>query len=190
MNGNNKCRSVNFFTFTGSELLILYLIFSILTGMALSKLDSPFIGIADFTDSILTGIPLQTIFLKENSREMEVIDGVQRIKTILGFLNDEFPVLSENEKWNGCTYSQLKSIDQRKIEDFQVPAYILHDDESGEMAIRIFQNLNIRMTAFTSQEIRNYLYADQGMPYVEKLSKNNYFQKTIQNKEIDFATHQ
>lgn len=33
-----------------------YLIFSILTGMALSKLDSPFIGIADFTDSILTGI--------------------------------------------------------------------------------------------------------------------------------------
>lgn len=141
-------------------------------------------------DSILTGIPLQTIFLKENSREMEVIDGVQRIKTILGFLNDEFPVLSENEKWNGCTYSQLKSIDQRKIEDFQVPAYILHDDESGEMAIRIFQNLNIRRTAFTSQEIRNYLYADQGMPYVEKLSKNNYFQKTIQNKEIDFATHQ
>ena len=92
-------------------------------------------------DSILTGIPLQTIFLKENGREMEVIDGVQRIKTILGFLNDEFPVLSENEKWNGCTYSQLKSIDQRKIEDFQVPAYILHDDESGEMAIRIFQNL-------------------------------------------------
>jgi len=45
MNGNNKCRSANFFTFTGSELLILYLIFSILTGMALSKLDSPFIGI-------------------------------------------------------------------------------------------------------------------------------------------------
>lgn len=45
-----------FFTFTGSELLILYLIFSILTGIALSKLDSPFVGIADFTDSIFTGI--------------------------------------------------------------------------------------------------------------------------------------
>ena len=56
MNGNNKCRSANFITFTGSELLILYLIFSILSGMALSKLDSPFIGIADFTDSIFTGI--------------------------------------------------------------------------------------------------------------------------------------
>lgn len=141
-------------------------------------------------ESILMGIPIQTLFLKEQDGEIEVIDGVQRIKTILSFLNDEFPVLSENKEWNGLKYSGLSNLDQRRIEDFQLSAYVLHNDESGEIQNRIFRNLNLSREEFTSQEKRNYFYAEKGMPYIKELSKNNYYLNTIQNKDIDFAAYQ
>ena len=119
-------------------------------------------------ESILMGIPIQTLFLKEQDGEIEVIDGVQRIKTILSFLNDEFPVLSENKEWTGLKYSGLSNLDQRRIEDFQLSAYVLHNDESGEIQNRIFRNLNLSREEFTSQEKRNYFYAEKGMPYIKE----------------------
>jgi hypothetical protein len=118
-------------------------------------------------DTIMNNFPLPPIYLRdfvndEGKRRKEIIDGQQRISTIVEFYNNEFN-LSKNifdENFVGLTYSQLPISEQRMIEDFEV-SFISVRGASESDIISIFSRLNSFSLPLNTQEKRNSLYAGE-----------------------------
>ncbi|WHQ37486.1 DUF262 domain-containing protein [Spiroplasma sp. SV19] len=65
-----------------------------------------------FIESLLMGVPIPTIFISENrDNKWEVIDGQQRLTTIMKFFNDDFLLkkLSVLEEFKNKKFSLLNS---------------------------------------------------------------------------------
>ncbi len=71
-----------------------------------------------FVESILLGIPVPSIFMAEDSNgKWEVVDGLQRISTILSFFGK---LTGDNEKENGwvmCQGDLINSLEGKSIDD-------------------------------------------------------------------------
>lgn len=118
-------------------------------------------------DTIMNNFPLPPIYLRDfvndiGKRRKEIIDGQQRISTIIEFYNNEF-VFSKNifdEDFAGLTYNQLPSIEQQMIEDFEVSFISIRGASEGDV-ISIFSRLNSYSLPLNTQEKRNSLYAGE-----------------------------
>ncbi|MBU3927834.1 MAG: DUF262 domain-containing protein [Bacteroidetes bacterium] len=118
-------------------------------------------------DTIMNNFPLPPIYLRDyidenNKRRKEIIDGQQRISTIVEFYNDSF-ALSKNifdEAFVGLTYNHLPEIEQQMIEDFEV-SFISVKGASESDIISIFSRLNSFSLPLNTQEKRNSLYAGE-----------------------------
>ncbi len=126
-----------------------------------------------FIDSLVKQLPIPSmcISLDYKTQERLVIDGLQRISSIIHFL-------SEKEEWK---LSKLKDIDQKisgktnlfirnkystiidKVENTTIPITVLRCDYSkkSHMAylFTIFHRLNTGGNKLTNQEIRNCIYS-------------------------------
>ena len=121
-------------------------------------------------ESILLGIPLPPIFVSVRNGKWEVIDGVQRISSILWFygkLPDEKhkkPLTLSNleilKELNGKTYNQLKkeySNSLFKFFDIKRIDINLLVSENVESEYTLFNRLNTGGISLSAQEIRNFL---------------------------------
>ncbi len=148
-------------------------------------------GKSRLIEAALRGIPVQAVFLEAaKDGSMKIIDGAQRIKTFVSFFKDGFELINENPVWNGRRFSGLSPIEQRKIEDFQLVAYVIQNDSEGEFRRQLFESMNLNRRSFSSQEIRNYRYGTVGIPFIRKLAEYDAFRQTISEKEVDFSALQ
>ena len=70
-------------------------------------------------DTIIRGKPIPKLFIRqtlnvENRQSIrEVVDGQQRLRAILSYINDGFVINKKhNEKFGGYFFSQLSNVDQ------------------------------------------------------------------------------
>ena len=118
-------------------------------------------------DTILNNFPLPPIYLRDyvddsGKRRKEIIDGQQRISTIVEFYDNDFS-LSKNifdENFYGCQFSDLPYEEQQMIEDFEV-SFISIRGASDSDIISIFSRLNSFSLPLNSQEKLNSLYAGE-----------------------------
>ena len=72
-----------------------------------------------FIESILLGVPIQPLFaaILDEDGTLELIDGVQRLRTIEAFTNDEFRLsgLEKLTSLNGLSYSDFSPARKRKF---------------------------------------------------------------------------
>lgn len=118
-------------------------------------------------DTIMNNFPLPPIYLRDfindaGKRRKEVIDGQQRISTIVEFYNNKF-AFSKNiydDNYVGLTYSQLPADEKQMIEDFEV-SFISIKGASESDIISIFSRLNSFSLPLNTQEKRNSVYAGE-----------------------------
>jgi hypothetical protein len=122
-------------------------------------------------DSLIKQLPIPSmcISLDFNTNERLVIDGLQRISTIISFLtNDEYQ-LSElddiDPKISGKTVAQIKSKNKAlydRVENLTIPITVLRCDYEKkthmDYLFTIFHRLNSGGTKLNNQEIRNCIY--------------------------------
>jgi hypothetical protein len=112
-------------------------------------------------ESLLLNVPIPVCYFAENADgSLEVIDGVQRINTIVRFLRGEFtlrglPVLSELE---GLTYEQLAQRDQRRIEHRTIRCIVITEESHPDIKFDVFERLNTGAVKLSAQELRNAIY--------------------------------
>lgn len=148
-------------------------------------------GKSQLIESVLEGIPVQAVFLGETEDgKFKIIDGTQRIKTILEYMQNGFHLLSDKNCWNRRRFIELNVVEQRRVEDFQLVVYIIRNDNEADIQELVFDRLNLYQQKFLSQEIRNYKYRNQGIPFIRTIADSIYFQKTLQEKEINFNSLQ
>jgi hypothetical protein len=137
-----------------------------------------------FIESLLMNIPVPPVFLYESDlNEYEVMDGQQRLNTIVEFYENRFK-LSGLEIWsalNGLTYAQcpprIKSgLDRRRIS----ATVLLAESASSTTEVNfvrrtVFERLNTGGLGLTAQELRNSLYSGSFNDLLIKLAGNPLF---------------
>jgi hypothetical protein len=124
-----------------------------------------------FIDSLIKQLPIPSMCISFdfNTNERLVIDGLQRIWTIISFLtNDEFQLSELDDvepKISGKTVSVIKSKNKtlyERVENLSIPVTVLRCDYSKQphmdYLFTIFHRLNSGGTKLNNQEIRNCIY--------------------------------
>jgi hypothetical protein len=144
-------------------------------------------------DSIYRGFPIPIILLRQVQdlntlkNRMEVVDGQQRLRTLISFLDssaikdfdpakDEVVVSrSHNKEIAGKGFNKLAAEDKRAILDYEFSTHVLPASTGDELVFRIFARLNSTGLSLNEQEIRNAewhgafksLVYDLGLQYLD-----------------------
>ena len=142
-----------------------------------------------FIESLLLGIPIPPIFVAEDkSGRWELVDGLQRVSTILSFFG-ELTELPEKNNWkliegnlirnfDNMNFLELPSLFQRNLRRTYCRVEILKWDSQYDMRYELFNRLNTGGSSLTEQEIRNCIfrgYSSEFNEFLERISNNNKF---------------
>ena len=113
-----------------------------------------------FIESCLLRIPLPACYFAEDENKHHmVIDGVQRITTIVRFCNNEFCLegLTQLRDLNGLYYRDLGDLKQ-DFDTYTIRCIILRKDNDKNLIKDIFSRLNQGAVELTPQEVRHAIY--------------------------------
>jgi uncharacterized protein with ParB-like and HNH nuclease domain len=125
-----------------------------------------------FIESCLMRIPLPSCYFAEDKEGRHiVIDGVQRLTTIVKFLNDEFKLegLSTFKELEGKKFSQLGDY-KSELEATTIRCIILRKENPQSLIREIFSRLNQGAVSLSDQEIRHALYPGKFDDLLKKLA--------------------
>ena len=128
-------------------------------------------------DSIVRGLPIPIIFLRDQKTDLEslepkreVVDGQQRIRTLLAFIvpavlkdfvsnRDDFTITSaHNKSLAGHPFKTLPVAVREKILDYQFSVHVLPSSVDDREVLQIFARMNATGLKLNSQELRNAAY--------------------------------
>jgi uncharacterized protein with ParB-like and HNH nuclease domain len=159
-------------------------------------------------ESILIGLPLPSFFVaQDEDGKWEVVDGMQRLSTILDFMNS-----LKNEYISNPNYKRFSELDgelfylpsyaQKKWEDFppriqldfkrtKIQLVVLLRETNPDAKFELFQRLNSGGSEISGQELRNAILASDNpemLEWLERLSRDENFKKTTSLAERDINT--
>jgi len=126
-------------------------------------------------DSILNELPLPKIFIrtkidaKRQKAIKEIVDGQQRIRSIVEFANDEFALNSKSERFNGTKYSELSEDAQEAFLGYTITAEQLLNATDDDV-IDIFARLNSYTVALNAAEKRHAEFQTELKFFVRRMS--------------------
>src|SRR5688572_3286874 len=112
-------------------------------------------------ESILLEIPIPPLyFVRLNTGKIEVVDGQQRLTTLIRFVTNKFRLqkLQKLSSLNGKLYKELSEQEQEKISDATIRSIVINAGKNLELRYEIFERLNRGAMALNEQEIRNCAY--------------------------------
>lgn len=147
-------------------------------------------------ESFIINIPIPPVFIFEKDFDSyEVMDGLQRISSIIIFYNDGFELqgLEEWSELNGLKYSELPKKIREGIDRRQLSTITLLKESSQtpikaeKMKKMVFERLNTGGVKLEPQEIRNALYDGEFNKLCIRLSRNEDFRRlwNIKPSQID-----
>ncbi|HGO5852660.1 TPA: DUF262 domain-containing protein [Mannheimia haemolytica] len=148
-------------------------------------------------ESFMMNIPIPPVFLYEvKYAQYEVVDGRQRISTLLSFYKDGFALSGMEifEELNNLRYSELPSEFKNRLDRRFLSAIILLKESTStptrelELKQFIFERLNTGGEKLEAQEIRSALYSETPFNHLLKeLSKDPIFTELypLSEKEKD-----
>ncbi len=140
-----------------------------------------------FVESLLLGLPVPGIFLskKEETQNLLVIDGHQRLRTLQYFYDGifrqgpskdkAFTLKNVQPQYEGQSYKELLKEDKLRLDDSIIHATIVKQDnpEGDESSIyHIFERLNTGGRQLYPQEIRNCIYFGEFNELLQELNND------------------
>ena len=133
-----------------------------------------------FVESVLLGLPTPFKFFAEcKDGNLEIIDGAQRIQTIVEFIQGKLKLskLSKLTKLEGFTFLDLPKSRQKKILNRTLRVVVL--DVKTSLGIRqdLFKRINTSGKKATDSEIRRGSYPGKLTTFIEECCNNKLFIK-------------
>lgn len=148
---------------------------------------------SSFIESIFLGIPIPSLFMATNrDGSWELIDGVQRLSSLIHFCSDkelclkiglkDTLILTELSKLT--TFSGNKFIDLPKsvqLDFLLKPLKVITLTDKSDLQVRfdLFERLNTGGVKLTPQEIRSCIYRGQFNDFIKELANNSDFNKVV-----------
>jgi hypothetical protein len=142
-------------------------------------------------ESILMGLPVPEIYIQqtttpEGSSTYAIVDGQQRIRTVLQFVGAEMDKeeqeynkfsldkLDAISQWKDLTFAELENDQKKKFFGYKFAVRYLNTESDDEVR-DMFKRLNKYLTPLKAQELRNAIYTGPFIRIAEKLADNEYW---------------
>jgi hypothetical protein len=142
-----------------------------------------------FIESLLLGLPVPGVFLAKDpeTAEMLVIDGQQRLKSLLFFYDGYFNPRVESpsrrvfrlkgvqRRFEGLTYEQLDERDRRELDDAVLHATVVKQESppgDDTSIYHVYERLNSGGRKLQPQEIRSAIYHGSFIDLLKALNDN------------------
>jgi Protein of unknown function DUF262 len=131
-------------------------------------------------DTILRGLPVPELYMQdvvdEHGKEKYiVVDGQQRIRSCLEFIDGEYTLNSDDSpEWGAATFDELSREDKQKFFAYKFVVRTLPEMPEEELR-GIFTRLNKNVVALNAQELRHATYWGPFIKYVEAEAEKNPF---------------
>ncbi len=151
-------------------------------------------------ESILMGLPVPEIYIQqmvpvEGRTKYAVVDGQQRVRTVLQFIGSEIDPeqqdynkfildkLDVSSEWSNVSFEELIIAKKREFLEYSFSTRFLNTDSDEEVR-DMFTRLNKYLTPLNAQELRNAMYSGPFVTQVERLADDEYW---VENKIISAA---
>ena len=131
-----------------------------------------------FIESVLLGLPIPFMFFAGcDDGRLEIVDGAQRVQTIVSFVKDEFKLakLEKLTMLNGFKFSDLSEAQRRKFENRTFRIVVLDEKTSDEIRQDLFNRINTTGLKASDSEVRRGSYPGPFTDFIEDCSKNEQF---------------
>jgi hypothetical protein len=148
---------------------------------------------SQFIESLMLGIPIPSLFMATNAdNTWEVVDGVQRLSTIIKFAGDAD--LRKEHDLNGSLIlvglKKLEAFNGLRLEQFPTsvqqhwwtrPTKVITLNDKSDLVVRydLFERLNTGGVALSPQEIRDCVFRGTFADKLEKWSKELDFKRVV-----------
>ncbi|OMI88191.1 hypothetical protein BSZ07_19450 [Streptomyces sp. M1013] len=158
-------------------------------------------------ESILLGLPVPSLFFATNDDgSWEVVDGLQRISTLIHFASDseaqlaeikkDSPLvlrdLKELDKFNGLTYEDLPPAMKFTFTKRGLGVTALSDKSDPQIRFDTFERLNRGSVELSKQEVRACIYEGKFNKLIRELAETTDFKNLVklQKKNEENATRE
>ena len=132
-------------------------------------------------DSILNDLPIPEIFLRTSTSatgetQVEVVDGQQRLRSIIRFFSNDLELEGSDvtDKWQGYNWEKLTPVEQESFWSFKIVVREL--EKASDSDVRdMFRRLNANQSSLNDQELRHSQYSGQFTGLVEGLADDSWW---------------
>jgi hypothetical protein len=147
---------------------------------------------SQFIESLMLGIPIPSLFMATNTDSTwEVVDGVQRLSTIIKFAGDD--ILRKRHKLDALVLSHLGKLTDfvgLKLDELPpklqlhfatrpIKVITLNDKSDAVVRYDLFERLNTGGVALSPQEIRDCIFRGTFADKLESWVQNKYFRRAV-----------
>ena len=131
-----------------------------------------------FIESVMLGLPIPFIFIAEMlDGRFEIVDGSQRIRTLVGFLNNQLELkkLDMLTDLNGFHFEDLSIPRQRKFKNTVIRMIVLSDKATEEIRTEMFKRINKGSDIVNNMEGRKGILKGSFSTFIQEMAKNDLF---------------
>ena len=131
-------------------------------------------------ESLLLRIPIPVFYVAADlDDQWEVVDGVQRLSTIHGYIEGEFSLerLEYRREFEGKRYDELPRSMRRRISETPLVVNVIEPGTPPEVMFNIFRRINTGGMTLNGQEIRHALNPGPVREYLKALANSDEFQE-------------
>lgn len=136
-------------------------------------------------ESLILNIPIPVLYFAETlEAKYEIIDGHQRVRSIVRYLKNEFALsgLAVLREYKGSRFHKLPEREQRFLKMRTLRAVIISVDSHPNMKFEIFERLNTGAISLNAQELRNSIYRGPFNAMLHDLAKGDVFRSLVGTK--------
>jgi hypothetical protein len=148
---------------------------------------------SQFIESLLLGIPIPSIFMATNGdNSWEVVDGVQRLSTIIKFSGSEelrlrhgvgsaleLTDLEKLDQYNGLSFEDFPEALKLHFGTRPMKVITLNDKSDAIVRYDLFERLNTGGVLLSPQEIRDCVFQGPFADKLEEWSKEGSFKQVV-----------
>jgi 5-methylcytosine-specific restriction endonuclease McrA len=131
-------------------------------------------------ESALLEIPIPPIYFGRVAEgRLEIIDGQQRLTTLVNFVTNKFPLrrLHSMPSLNHKFFKELSEQQQEKILDTPIRSIVIDAGRNTELRYEVFERLNRGSMQLNEQELRNCVYRGPFNDLLAELEHDSYWRK-------------
>lgn len=146
-----------------------------------------------FLDTVVNNFPCPPIFIHKDIdnkglSKYRVIDGKQRLETIITYSKDEY-VVGANDDANplaGKKFSEISGDLKKAFWNYTFPVEMINEDKS-EILKGIFDRLNRNNKALNPQELRKARFEGELQKFIEQESDDKYWNELVRFTRKDIS---
>lgn len=113
-----------------------------------------------FIESILLRVPVPPVFFYEVGGRLEIVDGSQRIRTLIDFVAGKFRLsdLETLDTLNGLRYGDLPLVVRKRFLNSPIRSFVLEEGTDETVRVELFRRVNTSSKQLSDAEIRKGSY--------------------------------